>query len=105
MPLARVTNMRSEAFFTCSYGAYMIFLPNEAENTTFVIGRRDRKWYFRPPRQKSVFQALIVHVSKNTVRYASEKEILASCDLFILAWLGHERAHEDKSLSRTSNKM
>ena len=26
-----VTNMRSEAFFICSHGAYTIFLPSEAE--------------------------------------------------------------------------
>ena len=28
------------------------FFSNEAENTTFAIGRRERKWYFRPTRQK-----------------------------------------------------
>ena len=46
-PNARVTNMRSEVFFIFSYGAHAIFLPSEAENTTFVIGLRERKWYTR----------------------------------------------------------
>ena len=38
---------------------YTIFLPSEAENTTFVFERRERKWYFRPTRQKNCirFQA------------------------------------------------
>ena len=52
-PKARVTNMRSEAFFIFSRGAYTIFLPGEAENTTFAIGRREQK-YFRPARQKKI---------------------------------------------------
>ena len=51
-PKARVTNMRSEAFFIFSHGAYTIFLPGEAENTTFAIGRWEQKWHFRPARQK-----------------------------------------------------
>ena len=36
-----------------SHGAYTIFLPSGAENTSFEIGRRERKWYFRPARQKA----------------------------------------------------
>ena len=47
--------MWSEAFFICSRGAYTIFLPGEAENTTFAIGRREQKWHFRPARQKKIF--------------------------------------------------
>ena len=47
-----MTNMRSEAFFIFSHGAYTIFLPGEAENATFAIGRREQKWHFRPARQK-----------------------------------------------------
>ena len=31
---------------------YTIFLSSETENTTFAIGRRERKWYFRSTRQK-----------------------------------------------------
>ena len=54
-PKARVTNMWSEAFFICSRGAYTIFLPSEAENTTFAIGRREQKWHFRPARQKKYY--------------------------------------------------
>ena len=46
--------MRSEAFFICSHGAYTIFLPGEAENTTFPIGCREQKWHFRPARQKNL---------------------------------------------------
>ena len=55
-PKARVTNMRSAAFFICSHGQYTSFLSSEAENTTFAIGRRERKWYFRPTRQKELFR-------------------------------------------------
>ena len=47
--------MWSGTFFICSRGAYTIFLPREAENTTFAIGRREQKWHFRPTRQKSQF--------------------------------------------------
>ena len=38
---ATMKNMRSEAFFICSHGAYTIFLPSETENTTFAIGHRE----------------------------------------------------------------
>ena len=31
--------MQSKVFFICSRGAYMIFLPGEAENITFAIAR------------------------------------------------------------------
>ena len=31
------------------------FLPGEAENTSFAIGRREQKWHFRPARQKNNF--------------------------------------------------
>ena len=44
--------MRSEVFFIFSHGAYTIFLPGEAENTTFSIERRQQKWHFRPARQR-----------------------------------------------------
>ena len=47
--------MRSETFFIFSHGAYTIFLPGEAENATFSIGRREQKWHFRPARQKKTF--------------------------------------------------
>ena len=53
-PKARVTNIRSEAFFIYSRGVNTIFLPGEAENTTFAIGHRKQNWYFRPARQKLV---------------------------------------------------
>ena len=35
--------MRSEAFFIFSHGAYTIFLPDEAKNATFAIGRQEQK--------------------------------------------------------------
>ena len=35
-------------------------------------------------------------MSKNSVRYSSEKVILSSCGLFTLASLGLKRTHEDK---------
>ena len=38
-----------------SRGAYTIFLPGEAENTTFAIGRRKQKWNFRPARKKNYY--------------------------------------------------
>ena len=54
-PKARITNMRSEAFFISSRGVYTIFLSSEDENTTFAIGCREQKWHFRPAKQKIQF--------------------------------------------------
>ena len=35
-------------FFIFSRGADTIFLPGEAENTTFAFLSWERKWHFRP---------------------------------------------------------
>ena len=51
-----VTNMRSEAFllFASVHGIGMIFLPGEAENTTFTIGRREQKCCTSGPLGKTI---------------------------------------------------
>ena len=50
--------MRSEALFTRSYGASAIFLPSEAENTTFAIRRGSENGTFGPLRKKIIFQLI-----------------------------------------------
>ena len=55
-----MTNMPSEAFFIFSHGAYTIFLPSEAENEIFAIGRREQKWHFRPARQKKYYVKILI---------------------------------------------
>ena len=54
-PKTRVTNMRSEAVFICSRGTYMIFLPGEAENTTFEIGHWEQFDSFENIKYKIMF--------------------------------------------------
>ena len=53
--------MRSEVFFISSHGTYTIFLSGEAENTTFAVGRQERKWYFWPAKQKKVMLKFVVY--------------------------------------------
>ena len=57
-----------------------------------------RKARFRTrTNKKACAKSSLVHVvSKNTVRYASGKKILTSCDLFTLTTLGRKRLNEDK---------
>ena len=53
-------------FFIFSRGAYTIFLPGEAENTTFAIGRREKSGTFGP-------------LGKQINYFLSLKEVMAGC--------------------------
>ena len=88
-PKARATSMRSKAFFTCSRGAYAIFLPSEAENTNFAIGRWEGKLHFRPARQKIIF---LLYVKKRNIyvdkgKQKKKKKITLSCIVYTCVFI------------------
>ena len=47
---------------------YTVFLHGEAENTTFAIACRERKWYFHPVRQKIQLFKKFNEVTKTNIK-------------------------------------
>ena len=54
---------------------YTICLPGEAENATFAIERRERKWYFRPARQKKLLVSpyMTTRYTRSPIHFSCKK--------------------------------
>ena len=63
-PKERMTNMRSEAFFIYSRGAYTIFLPGEAEHATFAMVVGSKSGTFVPLGKTNIY-ALCIYLNLN----------------------------------------